>query len=295
VAISPWACHPSIRYPPGGYDYPKQIAAKDANFYFYPMKDSLPRSDSFIIAVGHTFFEDFNEPNLSLRPMATPTFRLTWSPSFSKVTIITLTPHEITIKEGTLRKDYNYPDKNLLTPIERLHVEVLGTSFPIDDTTHHSTRKQHRLDSMGRLYPQLYDPAYYKYLLDKEAPHTVPSYIYTVTKIPITPAGFDSLVDRINTSGYWQWPFKGSCPELPTDAGGITLEANTPEKYKVIWGSDCPYDSISYKQAWQALVNRAGMEKHIQLLWGWKADTVGVIAAPSLPEVKEPVKKKHKK
>ena len=28
----------SIKYPEGGYDYPKHVADKDTNFYYYPLK-----------------------------------------------------------------------------------------------------------------------------------------------------------------------------------------------------------------------------------------------------------------
>ena len=40
------ACSNSIQYPDGGYDYPKRVADKDTDFYYYPVKDIMPKGDS---------------------------------------------------------------------------------------------------------------------------------------------------------------------------------------------------------------------------------------------------------
>jgi len=56
-----------IKYPEGGYDYPKNPTAKDARFYFYPLRDSFSRKDSFFKAAEFFYFRHLHEPNLSLK------------------------------------------------------------------------------------------------------------------------------------------------------------------------------------------------------------------------------------
>jgi hypothetical protein len=63
------ACSDSIKYPDGGYDYPKHVADKDTNFYYYPVRDVMSKTDSLSLTVTYLFYKQYDEPNLSLHPM----------------------------------------------------------------------------------------------------------------------------------------------------------------------------------------------------------------------------------
>jgi hypothetical protein len=265
------ACHSSVKYPPGGYDYPEVVADKDTNFYYCPLKKILSRSDSFRETYTYKYYRQFDEPNLSLRPMPAAIFRFVYSPALGSPVIITLTQNEIIVKKAVPRNDSGlqiFPDTNLLTPIERRHIALLDRNFPIDEKRHRSPRRQHYVDSMGRLYPQLYDVAYYSLLRDKEYANTVYYYTYTTKKIKLSPTRFEQLVRQINASGYWQLPLSLPCKEYGFDGMGFSLEANTPVKYNLVGDGSCVMDSIPlFGRACQALVHEALMDKEIQLVY----------------------------
>ncbi|MEO8712448.1 MAG: hypothetical protein ABI405_10015, partial [Parafilimonas sp.] len=85
------ACNNSIKYPEGGYDYPKHIADKDTNFYYYSLKDSFSRKDSVWDTNVYFFFQAFNEPNISLQPLGYDEFRLYYDAALGYTYFITVT------------------------------------------------------------------------------------------------------------------------------------------------------------------------------------------------------------
>jgi hypothetical protein len=294
------ACHSRIAYPPGGYPYPEQVADKDTSFYYYPIRNKFPRLDSFRDAMVYESYRALDEPNLSLRPMPTDVFRFTYGTALGGgTTLVSLTPNEITVKIGKLTDEYlNLPDTGRLTPLERRLVHLLDRNYPLDDTSrHHSLPRQHYLDSMGRLYPQLYDPAYYLALEAKEYKHSKPIYTYTSKKIPITTATFDHLVKGFNDAGYWHLPHELPCQFPPMDGWGYSLEANTARQYNYVVAGSCDDKGRAFDSACQELVRYAGLEKMIHLIPDWRADTTRkpiVIEDVQLEDVKEPKPQKPK-
>ena len=129
------ACHSPVRYPPGGYDYPKQVSDKDTNYYYCAIRDKESRRDSFRDAWAFITFRAFDEPNLSLRPVATDVFRLTYSEALDPTPyLIILKPGEILVKTGKVMDDFlRYPDTNRLTPLERIQVRILDRDYPLDE------------------------------------------------------------------------------------------------------------------------------------------------------------------
>jgi hypothetical protein len=51
------ACNNSIKYPDGGYDYPKYVSEKDTNFYNYPLKDIMSKNDSLRYSTHYLFYK----------------------------------------------------------------------------------------------------------------------------------------------------------------------------------------------------------------------------------------------
>lgn len=294
-----------MHYPPGGYDYPKQVAARDTDFYFYPIRNLVSRRDSMRDAMVYESFRAFDEPNLSLRPMSTDIFRLTYGEALNRdIIIIILNPKEIVVKSGKATHEYaQLPDTSRLDTLERRLVTLLDRYYPLDEKkTNRSAWRQHYIDSMGKRYPRLYDPIYYRSLWDKEYAYSKPLFTYTSRKIRITPSDFDHLVSGFNSAGYWHLPVELPCQSPPMDGWGFTLEANTSSKYNIVSAGSCDdTDTTHFSQACQELIRYAKMDSVIHLAWDPKSDTAHfkplvIQEAPPLKEVQdEPVKKKHKK
>jgi hypothetical protein len=235
--------------------------------------------------------------------MPNDVFRFTYGTALSRnITLISLTPNEITVKWGTPTAEYySLPDTGRLTAIERQLVNLLDRNYPLDDTSrHHSVWKRHYLDSMGRLYPQLYNPTYYLALEAKEYKHSKPIYTYKSKKIPITPPIFAHLISGFNAAGYWRSPLDVACSDYPFDGDGFTLEANTALQYNFVRGGSCSdADSGHFKHACLELIRYAGLKN---LIWDETApgDTVKkpfIIDDVQLQDVKEEPSepKKHRK
>lgn len=272
------ACRPGIKYPPGGYPYPEHVADKDTGFYYYPLKDKLSRLDSFLAAGDSLMFKAYNEPNLSLKPMPSPVYRLAYQAfRIPRVLIITLTPNEITVKRDTAGELTRVEeDTSRLEPVERWQVRFMDRYFLIGQFTE---KRRHHNDSILALYPQLRDPAYYQHLKQKESVPLKTAFGFLTFKIPLTAIEYQHLADLINTSGYWQMPNTHRCTEDFTDGDGFSLEANTPEKYNVVAGPVCPNDSSKYHKACQELVRYAKLDKYIDLIRSSKME----IASPPPP------------
>jgi hypothetical protein len=285
-----------IVYPEGGYNYPNHFEDKDTTFYFYPLKDILSTKDSFETANSYSFLHGFDEYNLSLRPHDKPILRLTYYGG--PTAIITLLPEEIIVKEF-IKGSWGYVgDTTKLSDKEKFHFDILERFFPLNDTSHKKWKKIY-LDSLSATNPELLNPNYYKYLLEKTGVFSKSEFEYSSKKISISKKAFDNILDQINKSGFWQLPFDNWCDNYPTDVSGFLLEANTPKKYNVVNSVSCPDDSTKYTRACQELIKYAQMDSVIKLIWDGSVTTE--TPAPikvrelKLTEVKEePVKRKKK-
>ena len=289
------SCNDEIVYPDGGYDYPKHVEVKDTTFYFYPLKYIQSTKDSFETANSYSFLQGFNEYNLSLRPNDKPIFRLTYNGY--PTAIITLLPDEIIVKEFS-GAWYQSPDTTKLSSKEKFHVDILERFFPLNDTSYKKWKKIY-LDSLSAANPELLDPNYYKYLIEKTGVFSKNKIEYSLKKVPITKKTFVYLVNQINRSGYWQLPFENWCDNIPTDVFEFMLEANTPKKYNAVNSLSCPDDSTKYTKACQELIKYAQMDSVIKLIWdgGTITETPDPIKIRelTLKEVKEEPAKKKKK
>ena len=294
AAVGLYACGSGIKYPEGGYDYPKQVADKDTNFYYYPYKDQLSRKDSFDYAGEYLFWKAFNEPNLSLRPREIEVLRFAYSGWSRKSYIILLSKNNVIIKSGDPASLYE-PNEESLTQIEKKHLHLLKIWFPLDEHIDNPGR-QHYFDSLILVYPRLRDPAYYQSLADKSYILRPEKFHYDSVNIHLPEEKFDSIVNLINASEFWTLPFRVICPDSPTDGDGFSLEISTGKKYKIVHVSGCPSDSLKFTKACQKLVSLAHLDNTIHLWNTWQVDTLPraalVVKDVHLEEIKEP---KHRK
>lgn len=256
-----------IDFPEGGYDYPLNV--QDTNFFFYPLRDTFSKRDSFLFAYyGKLEMNAFQEPNLSLRPASSPVFRLDYSAgalSSVKPIMILLRENEIIVKEGI--SGFIEPEYNTLrlTEKEKFHFELLEWNYPLNDSKYKSHRKKY-FDSLIAESPELIDPRYYMLLKNKSAVPKEP-FKFKTSKISLSPDDYEYLVKLLNSSGFWEMNYDVKCRNMPADGGGFVLEANTPRKYNLVRATDCPGDTSSFRKACQEIVKYAKMQNKIQLVW----------------------------
>ncbi len=262
-------CNEPIVYPPGGYDYPKEVKGEDTNFYYLPIKEIESKTDSYRDSYDYILYTAFNEPNLSLRPLGIDKFRLTYISSFDGIFIISLENKQIIVKRIT--KNYTGgiyeidPDLKELNEVEKKHYQLLKQFYPLEDTAGLRPYTKHYLDSMSKRFPELLDQDYYKKLTDKNIVIDK-TFSYDSLKINLSNREYHCLINEINESGYWSLPFEFEMSEdAPNNSyGSFYLEVNTKSKYKVVkfgnWDIDVP---IAFKKACQRLVNLAGLNKEI--------------------------------
>jgi len=263
----------NIEYPPGGYEFSKNISNKD--FYCYPLIDKITRRDSFYLAYYDAYyFRLFEEPNLSVEPSQKAIFRLTYKgdPAY----IINLTEDELTLKTG-IGRYWPEIDLDKLTEKERKHYQILRREYPLDearpqsppapppppDRVEEENRSRKTYDSIKMNTPELLNPKYYDYLLKKAA--VKDSFSFSIKKIKITKEEFMTFINLLNQSGYWEVRYDKKCQEDYWEYYEYSLEANTGKKYNYV-GNPGPCDSLTHKffEARRELFKLANVEKRWQ-------------------------------
>jgi hypothetical protein len=297
VVLSFAACNNSIKYPDGGYDYPKHVADKDTNFYFLPLKDRMPKRDSLRYTASYLLFKQFNEPNLGLRPLAHDEFRLQYSAALGGFYIITVTKNSIHIKKE-IYHDEELFDDNRLTQTEQIFLNLIRYNYPYNNLRNY--RKKY-IDSLKIANPKVLTPDYFVYLVKKEFKYIDPQKIYTTTTIKITDKDFNHLVETINKSGYWKMSYNIKCEDYPTDGFGYGLEANTKHKYNFVTSGSCADSTdqiVKFAKACQEIVKYAHIDKEISIWSGPyilnNADSMFNIQDVPLEDI-QPPHQKHKK
>ncbi len=244
-----------IKYPEGGYNYPSQVKVKDTSFYFLPIKKLETPGDSMLDAYySERYFPFFNEPNLSLRPLGKESFRLTYIRELIPEYVITVSEGLITVKKGT-RTAIKQTDE--IPESERFYLMELLVNFPLQKkNVRRSKSREHDLDSLVAIQPELLNGNYYRGLLEKVYDRYKVLHTYKTLQIPVSRHTYAGLVELINESGYWTLPFEYDCKDIPTDAGDYILEANTHMKYNFVRSVQCD-DSNKYQDVIQAICKAA--------------------------------------
>jgi hypothetical protein len=271
------ACHSSINYPTGGYNYPSTISNVDTEFYKYPLKDSLTRRDSVYAATDYLLYQAFNEPNLSIKPMGKDIFRLTYSSWQEPYVIVVLTENEIVVKKG-FPEGMVFYDTTKLSIEENKDLQFMDNSF-YSYTITQNPRLRAFYDSMFSINPKLFDSQYYVYLRKKIYTPLEKPYTYSINRIGINRDKFLEIVDAINKSGYWKLPHKVDCETYATDSGGFALEANTTNKYNYVSTYVCPDSNIAFVNACKRLIAAAGLQKDIRLVFSKREMIVDSVKA----------------
>jgi hypothetical protein len=286
-----FSCNNNIQYPDGGYDYPAHVDDKDTNFYYYPLKDKLSRKDSFENADDYRTYQTFHEPNISLKPAITETIRFFYTGWGELPLLITITKNTIIVKRGYPGYDYVY-DETKLSDLEKKHLRILQRDFPLEKVSTDNRRKKY-IDSMAKLYPQLFDVNYYESLIKKRTILKKIPFTYTEKKKSITNTQFDNLIKMINSSDYWQLPFEIECKETITEGSAYQLEVSTQNKYNIVRGFACPDDTSKFVKTCQQIINLAQLDKKVNLIW--QPSKMIVQDSVVLPDIKMPEDSKRPK
>jgi hypothetical protein len=265
------SCKTEIKYPAGGYDYPKNIAAKDSNLYFYPLKDIEPKRDAFRSSYDYLVYRPFDEPNLSIKPQEKTTLRFSFFDKPDPI-IIVINEDSITIKTGDVASIYD-TDSSQLSETEKFHLEILERRYPIDQPVKNLFLKSY-LDSLAKRYPQLLDVNYYHKLYEKSYRRNENIFKYSIKKIGISRLQFYKLIEHINTLGFWKLPYRIECVEIMTDDFAYFLELNTPNQYKIVKAVGCPDETTNFLKLCEKIVQQAGMQKQIHLRFDGAVDSM---------------------
>jgi hypothetical protein len=267
------ACQTDIKHPDGGYPYPEKFDSAATRYYSYALKDKTDRRDSFWNAFEYLYFEAFNEANLSIKPMPDEVFRLYFEGFRSFPVCIILSDQKIIVKKGN--RSYFFEDTEDTTrfsPVETQHFFLLNRRFPFEE---YKLRKRAHpkvvsyIDSMVNLYPQLLDTEYHFELVRKALNPGKEPFTYTTKTIPLTKTDYNDLISAIDSSGFWNLPYKLKCVDAGDLADGhyVLLESNTKYKYNRVGARSCPNDTSKFIKACQKLVDYAQMNKDIDLIW----------------------------
>lgn len=168
-----------------------------------------------------------------------------------------MTKDKIIIKEAVDGLPYKAPDEKILDPTEKLHYKLFDTQYRLSDPKFPAWRRIY-IDSLLKVYPYLFDPAYYLKLTHKLFSITQP-FEYSKKEIEISSSKFNKIVNIINNSGYWKRPYYNEDCNL-MDGEGIFFEAITKQKYKSIYFTLCPDDSSELRNAYNEVLKYAGVE-----------------------------------
>jgi hypothetical protein len=259
------SCHRSQtnHLPNHGYPYPISYMDKDSNDFFFPLRSKLSKRDSLSYSYQYWLYHAFQEPNLSLRYIGTPTYRISYYEAFGRKSIISLSGKTLTVKDVVSGSPYPDFDTTKLTGIEKQHYQLLLRRYPLDDTSHNSKRFRHYLDSIVTVYPELVNPAYYKKLIEKIIVKDSVPFVYSMTSVLLTDSQLKQFLDLLDKSGYWNLPYDIHCDDPPTDGEGFILEANTEHYYNAVGASSCSdsNSSTKLKTACQQLIDYSGFGK----------------------------------
>jgi hypothetical protein len=264
----------NIQFPEGGYPYAKHVLPNEQDFYFYPVRDVIPRKDSVLAAIHQPkLHKGFDEPNLSLRPPKSPIFRLTFEAGLGYIAFLTLTPDSIIVKEIRADTTKSNSDEETLNSLEKEHLRLLGMHYLMDEYKGRLSRKRY-LDSLTTVYPQLLDPRYYLSLLHKEYDFDLKTSGYRQWTVAISKRKYRKLVTSINQSGYWKMKYlELRCPGEKMHPSSYSFEAATPDKYQVVIYMDCK-ETTSFQRVMKALMKKGGLDKSIKK---WQKESVRLI------------------
>lgn len=280
------ACQPKeeIAFPVGGLNYPRHVTGQDSSFYIYQYKDSLDVLDSLRTAdYGRYFLRGFDEANLSIAPQSETVFRFIYEVWVSQPVVIKLTQNKLIVKQGL--GGWLYPDFNIdrLNEDDQAQLNRSEWYFRIGYEKIKLPLWLSYFDSLLRRYPNLQDINNYAALRQKAIVYQHEKYRYSTAVIAISKTQYNSIVEKISASGFWSMRRESNCKNVPTDAGGFSLEANTANHYKIVSSASCPDDTRKFTIVCQEIVNLAGLGQKIRLIWDGSASTGDTIQIPEVP------------
>jgi hypothetical protein len=247
------------------FEYPNFHNESDTDIYVYQLRDTLNRHDSFIyVNYGSHYLNQFEEKNLSLRPLPLETFRFTYNPFGGRPINITFNRKEIIIKlwkSGQLEPFYN---ENKLDSLEAIKFRYMEQNF-FRSREFSSGRWLKYYDSMEAKYPELKSIKYYKDLINKCTDYDSLKFEYTTKRIPLSDSQYASLIDSLKLSNFDNISWKIEYPESIMDGGGYTFEANTRTKFKYFVCYGLPIDSLPMTKFCRYLLQVAKVDKDFNL------------------------------
>jgi hypothetical protein len=247
------------------FDYPNLQGKNDTDTYVYQLKDALSSQDSFLyVTYGSYYLKQFDEKNLSLRPLALETFRFSYCPFGQKPINITFNKKEIVIKMWTSGSLDRVSNLAKLDSLESIKFNFFEHYF-FRTRQSLSEKRSKYYDSMLIKYPELKSVKYYKHLIDKSTDNDSLKFKYTTSYIPISLKQYTLLLDSLKKANFDKLSWRISSAELVNDGGGYTFEANTKTKFKFFVCEGMPIDTLPMTKFCRYLLKLANVDKETNL------------------------------
>ena len=245
------------------FDYPDLTNKNDTDILAYQLKSILTPQDSFTqVTYGMAYLKKFNEPNLSLRPLSSETFRFFYDPWKGPALEIRFNVTEMTIKIGTKGIVVPILNKNKLDSTERFKLNFLEWNH-FSKKDKFSIKRMKYYDSITKAHPELLSTKYYKSLYDKALDFDSLKFKYQEKKIKFTQQQYCDLIDSLNHTEFSKLPWKVTYPAEVADGGGYIFEANSRDKYKMVICYGLPIDSLKLTSFCRHLIKLANLERKI--------------------------------
>jgi len=247
------------------FDYPILGDKSDTDLYIYQLKDILNRQDSFLyVNYGSHYLKQFVEENISLRPLASETFRFSYCPFGQKSLNITFNRNEMIVKLGVSGVLNGIDNDKKLDSLELTKYWFLERYFFCSRQSLSAARVKY-YDSMVAKFPELKSVKYYKQLINKRTNYDSLRFKYSTRRIKLSNNQYAALIDSLKKSNFDKLPWRIVSAESVNDGGGYTFEANTKTKFKFFVCETMPIDTLQMTGFCRYLLRFADVDKEIKL------------------------------
>jgi hypothetical protein len=254
----------------GGHKF-LPVTTNDSSFPYFPLKDKMPKRDSFNNSFyAPAFLSVFEEPNISLRPATSPVYRFIFQCQTSPAYIVNITEDAIIIKEGK-QVSYLTAINTLSNPKDDSLLGIFKSKYPIkmnDSSLNDNARRN--LDSLISIYPELLSKSYYDSLIHEAYLPLAKPFKYKAERKPIKHEEFIELQNLFIRHGYWSMPFNIRCENPPNDGCTFSLEANNVSNYNIVKAGNCNDQPTGFDSICHAIINAAGLTGKILIKSGQK-------------------------
>jgi hypothetical protein len=197
---------------------------------FFPIEFSVERGDSIILYNQTAYLKAINENKIYGCRQNSDIIRLTYWRAFNEDVMIRVTPDSVIVKYDVEAvadlSVYN------MTKLSQKEAELFELKDQYDFLIRIAETKE--ADSLGRLYPKIFDSSYFESLHRKIYEPNFVQHHLQMQKFKIRNSEFKKLLETINHSDFWSMNnFINAFAGL--DGSSFFLEVSSEKRYKFVY------------------------------------------------------------